>query len=285
MAAKSDYYDILGVNKNASADEIKKAYRKQALQWHPDRHKDDKAEAEKRFKEINEAYQVLSDPQKRSAYDNYGHEAFAPGGAAGPFSQGGRQGPFTYTYTTGGGSPFAGFDFSDPFDIFEQFFGGGNPFRQARQVPRYSMTVEFMEAVNGVEKTVDVGGKKRKIKIPAGIYEGARINYGDFLLSVNVKPHDIFERQGDDIIAKVKIPFSTAVLGGIIKVPTLDGELKLKIRQGTQSGTMMRLREKGIKHLHGRGRGNEYIRINVSVPTRLNRKQKNLIEEIQKESL
>ncbi|MEK7112793.1 MAG: DnaJ domain-containing protein, partial [Patescibacteria group bacterium] len=126
MAAKSDYYDILGVPKTASAEEIKKAYRKQALEWHPDKHKDEKEAAEKRFKEINEAYQILSDSQKRSAYDQFGHEAFAPGGGfrgAGGF--GGAGGPFSYTYTTvggDGGNPFAGFDFGDPFEIFEQFF-------------------------------------------------------------------------------------------------------------------------------------------------------------------
>src|SRR3989344_8709893 len=137
MAAKSDYYDILGVTKSASADEIKKAYRKQALEWHPDRHKDDKEAAEKRFKEINEAYQILSDPQKKQAYDQFGHQAFSPGGAAsgfggqGPFARGRGFGPFTYTYTTSGNgsSPFEGYDFGDPFDIFESFFGGGSPFR------------------------------------------------------------------------------------------------------------------------------------------------------------
>ena len=146
MATKTDYYDILGISKTASADEIKKAYRKQALEWHPDRHKDDKEAAEKRFKEINEAYQVLSDPQKKSAYDQYGHAAFTPGGGN-PFAGGilgGSTGPFTYTYTTGGdGKSFGNFDFGDPFDIFEQFFGGGNPFGRGRrqQEPRYSITL------------------------------------------------------------------------------------------------------------------------------------------------
>ena len=116
---KADYYDTLGVGKTASADEIKKAYRKQALEWHPDKHKDNKEAAERRFKEVNEAYQILSDPQKKQAYDQMGHSAFQPGGS--PFG-GGRQGPFTYTYTSSGQNPFAGFDFGDPFEIFEQFF-------------------------------------------------------------------------------------------------------------------------------------------------------------------
>lgn len=292
MAIKSDYYDILGVTKSASADEIKKAYRKQALEWHPDKHKEEKEAAEKRFKEINEAYQILSDSQKRSAYDQFGHDAFSPGGMpggfGGPFAQSGRYGPFTYTYTTtggDGGSPFAGFDFGDPFEIFEQFFGGGNPFRQARQIPRYSITIDFIEAIKGVAKEVSVGGRKRKIKIPAGVNEGSRINFGDFILSINVKSHEIFERDGDDIFVRVVIPFSLATLGGEIKVPTVDGDVKIRIRPGTQPGTMVRLREQGVPRLRGRGRGDEYVRINVLVPEKFTREQKNLLEELKKNNL
>ncbi|HJY98328.1 MAG TPA: DnaJ C-terminal domain-containing protein [Patescibacteria group bacterium] len=295
MAAKTDYYDILGISKGASADEIKKAYRKQALEWHPDRHKDDKEAAEKRFKEINESYQVLSDPQKKSAYDQFGHQAFTPGGGfpggGSPFggSTTGRSGPFTYTYySTGNGqNPFANMDFGDPFDIFESFFGGGNPFGGARrpQVPRYSMTIDFMEAVKGTDKEVAVNGKKRKIKIPAGIYEGARINFGDFSLSVNIRPDKFFERQDDDIYVNVGIPFSLAVLGGEIKVPTVDGEVRIRIRPGTTGGTVMRLRERGVAHLHGRGKGDEYVRINVLVPEKLDKEQKDLVEEMKKKGL
>ena len=291
MATKTDYYDILGVSKTASADEIKKAYRKQALEWHPDRHKDDKEAAEKRFKEINEAYQVLSNPQKRQAFDQYG-AAGAQGfpGGGNPFAggfQGGQGGPFTYTYTTGGENPFGNMDFGDPFDIFEQFFGGGNPFGQARraQVPRYSISLTFMESVRGVSKEVDVGGKRRKIKIPAGIYEGATIDFGDFRLSVNIKPDKLFERQDDDIYVSVAIPFSLAVLGGEIKVPTIEDEIKIRIRTGTQSGIMMRLREQGVPHLHSRGRGNEYVRINVMIPEKLDHEQKNLVEDMKEKGL
>jgi DnaJ-class molecular chaperone len=254
------------------------------LEWHPDRHKDEKEAAEKRFKEINEAYQVLSDPQKKAAFDQYGHAAFTPGGGGGnPFAGGfgGQSGPFTYTYS-GGENPFGNMDFGDPFDIFESFFGGGNPFgrSQRQQIPRYSMTIDFMESVKGVSKEVDVGGKKRKIKIPAGIYEGARINFGDFTLSVNIKPDKVFERQDDDIYVSVAIPFSLAVLGGEIKVPTIENEIKIRIRPGTQSGTMMRLREHGVPHLHGRGKGDEYVRINVLIPEKLTREQKDIIEEM-----
>jgi DnaJ-class molecular chaperone len=296
MAAKSDYYDILGISKGASADEIKKAYRKQALEWHPDRHKDDKEAAEKRFKEINEAYQILSDPQKKSAYDKFGHSAFAPGGGmsggaagGGPFGQTGRAGPFTYTYYSSngqqGGNPFANFDFGDPFEIFEQFFGGSPFASRQRRVPRYSITLDFMEAVNGVEKQVNIEGKRRKIKIPAGVYEGARINFGDFLLSVNIKPDKLFERDGEDVYVKVAISYSHAVLGGEISVPTVDGDVKIRIRPGTQPGTMIRLRGKGIAKLHGRGKGDEYLRINVLVPERLSREQKRLLEEMKDSGL
>lgn len=290
MAAKSDYYDILGVSKGAPADEVKKAYRKQALEWHPDKHKDNKEAAEKRFKEINEAYQILSDVEKRQAYDQFGHAAFSPGGmpggfggAGGPFTQAGRQGPFTYTYTSTGGGPFAGFDFGDPFEIFEQFFGGASSFRRAARIPRYSVAIDFVEAINGVEKEVNIGGKKRKIKIPAGVDEGSRIRFGDFILSINVRPHEIFERDGSDIFVKTTIPFSLAVLGGTIEVPTINGEIKVRIRPGTQSGTMIRLRGKGAPHLRGRGKGDEYVRVLIAVPEKLDRKQKRIIEEAKKQ--
>ncbi|HTK03825.1 MAG TPA: DnaJ C-terminal domain-containing protein [Alphaproteobacteria bacterium] len=283
MATKTDYYDILGVSKTASADDIKKAYRKQALEWHPDRHKDNKEAAEKRFKEINEAYQVLSNPQKKSSYDQFGS---AGGPTGNPFAGGGS--PFTYTYSTGGQNPFGNADFGDPFDIFESFFGGASPFGQQsrrQQIPRYSLDIDFMEAVKGVSKEVSIDGKKRKIKIPAGIYEGARISFGDFTLSVNIKPSKVFEREDDDIYVTVGIPFSLAVLGGEIKVPTIEGEVKIRVRPGTQSGTMMRLREQGVPHLQGRGKGDEYIKITIATPEKLNKSQKSLIEEMKEEGL
>jgi DnaJ-class molecular chaperone len=290
MAAKSDYYDILGVSKNTSQEEIKKAYRKQALEWHPDKHKDNKEAAEKRFKEVNEAYQILSDSEKRRAYDQFGHTAFSPGGAqggfggaGGPFGQQGQRGPFTYTYTTsGGGSPFSGFDFGDPFEIFEQFFGGASPYRAAR-MPRYSMTIDFMDAVKGVEKEVEIEGKKRKIKIPAGIDEGLRIRFGDFILSVNIHPHEIFERDGADVFVKIEIPFSLAVLGGQIDVPTVEGSTKIRIRPGTQSGTMIRLRGKGIRHLSIRSKGDQYVKLHVAVPKKPTRQQKKIIQQMKDE--
>jgi DnaJ-class molecular chaperone len=290
-AGKPDYYDLLGVSRDATSDDIKKAYRKQALEWHPDKNKDNKEAGEKRFKEINEAYQVLGDDQKRRTYDQFGHAAFSRGGggaAANPFGgqAAGNWGPFTYTYTqeAGGQNPFQGFDFSDPFDIFEQFFGGGSPFR-AQRVPRYSITLDFMEAVHGVEKKIKIDGKEHTVKIPAGVDEGSRIQFGSFILSINLRSHDIFERDGTDVYVRQIIPYSLAVLGGTIKVPTIDNEIKIKIRPGTPSGAMVRLRGKGIKHLKGRGSGDQYVRLQIEVPQKLGKSQKKLIQELQKSGL
>ena len=297
MPITRDYYDVLGVSKNAPKDEIRKAYRKQALEWHPDCNKS--PNAEKKFKEINQAYEILSDPEKKAAYDQFGHAAFQPGGfpgsgrAGGPSSGGQtytyRQGPFTYTYTTfGGGAPGgmpfegAGFDFSDPFEIFEQFFGGGSPFRaRAAQIPRYGLSLSFEEAVHGCEKEVSLDGKKRKIKVPAGVNDGSRIRFQDFFVSIDVKPDPVFKRDGDDIIVNMMIPLTTAILGGVVKVPTIDGDLKLRIRSGTQPGTMVRLRDKGVPHLRGRGRGDQYVRLQVQIPEKPSRKQKELIKEFE----
>ncbi|MCX7928669.1 MAG: DnaJ domain-containing protein [Patescibacteria group bacterium] len=290
--AKSDYYDLLGVSKNASLEEIKNAYRKQALKWHPDRHQGaDKEMAEKRFKEINEAYQVLSDPQKRQAYDQFGHQAFAPGGGMGsagragnPFGGFGSFGPFTYTYTYTSENPFGGTDFGDPFDIFEQFFGSASPFRRNR-LPRYSITIDFMEAMKGAEKEIVVNGKKRKVKIPAGVDDGTRIQFDDFVLSINVKPSNIYERDGQDLYITEVIPISMAILGGEIKVPTIDGDVKLKIRPGTQSNSMIRLRERGVPGLRHQRRGDQYVRIHVAIPEKLTSEQRNLVNQLRLKGL
>lgn len=292
MATKRDYYDILGVSKNASADELKRAYRKQALEWHPDRNKT--SEAETKFKEVNEAYEVLSDSQKRAAYDQFGHAAFAPGaGGFGGFGGGaqggartGRYGPFTYTYTTGGGggqpgNPFGGF--ADPFEIFEQFFGGGSPFRQ--QKPHYHLEVSFMDAARGAEKNVVIDGKKKTIKIPAGADDGTHIAFSDFDITIGLRPDSKFRRDGADVFVDVAIPLSMAFLGGEIEAPTIDGSVKLRIRPGTQPGTLIRLKEQGIVKLHGRGRGDEYVRVTLDVPEKLTSHQKDLIEKLEKEGM
>jgi DnaJ-class molecular chaperone len=285
MTTKRDYYDILGVKKEASKEEIKKAYRKLALEFHPDRNKS--KDASEKFKEINEAYEILSDPKKKETYDQFGHAAFDPryggGGAGGPFGGGQsrtyRQGPFTYTYSTsGGGSPFGGAGFTDPFEIFEQFFGGASPFRQATRMPRYGMVLTFMEAAKGCEKKVVIQGKERKIKVPPGVDDGSRIRFEEFYVTIDVKPDKTFQRDGADVFVNQEIPLSLAILGGQIQVPTIDGQVKLKIRTGTQPGTSVRLRGRGIKRLRGFGRGDQYVRLQVKVPTKLNRAQKKALK-------
>jgi len=283
---KKDYYEILGVTKNSSSTEIKSAYRKKALEWHPDRNKS--ADAEEKFKEINEAYEILSNDQKRSAYDQYGHAAFDP--SAGGFgnhtyTQG--SGPFTFTWNSGG--PTFGqnvdFDFngfSNPFDIFEQFFGGGGNFggRPSRQIPTYKLGLEFMEAVNGVQKEITLDGKKKTVKIPPGVDDGQRIKFADFILYIDVKPDPTFKRDGNDVYISREISFTQAALGDEISIPTLEGQLSIRIRPGTQSHTLIRLKGKGIKDVNGYGRGDFYIRLLLTVPSRLSASQKDLLRQL-----
>ena len=286
MATKRDYYEILGVQKQATKAEIKSAYRKSALKWHPDKNQDNKKEAEAKFKEINEAYQVLSDEQKRSTYDQFGHSAFDPSSGMGgnPFAGGSRQGngPFTYTYSSSGGNPFENADFGDPFDIFEQFFGGGmGGFSRAQARPRYSLTVDFVEAVTGVTKEVEIEGKKHKIKVPAGANDGTRIRFSEFDISINVTTHPRFKREGYDLFVDEQIPLSMAILGGVATVKTIDQELKLKVRPGTTSGTMVRLRGEGVQHVQSHAKGDLYVRFIIAIPEKLNRQQRKTVEKLQ----
>lgn len=290
MADNKDYYQILGVTKSASADEIKKAYRKLALQFHPDKNKTKEADA--KFKEVTKAYEVLSDAQKKQTYDQFGAAAFEQGGpgAGGPFGGnpfsggfGGQQGPFTYTYTSNGGNPDFG-GFSDPFDIFEQFFGGASPFgrRQHREV--YSLKIDFMEAVKGTQKKVDLGGKVQTIKIPAGVDDGSRIRFGESDVIINVVPDKRFKREGYDVVSEVGLSFAEAALGTEINVETVEGKVKLKIPQGTQPDMVIRLRGKGITHVRGSSKGDHYVRIKIIIPKNLTGKQKKLLEEFEAES-
>lgn len=286
MITKRDFYEILGVAKTASAAELKKAYRQLALKYHPDRNK--AADAATKFKEISEAYEVLSNPEKKQTYDQYGHAAFDPSqgfGAGAGGQQTYRQGPFTYTYTTGGGG--GGFDFggfSDPFEIFESFFGGGSPFRQARQLPRYGIQIDFMEAAKGCQRTLVHQGKEYTIKIPAGSDDGTRIRFEKFYVTIEVRPDRRFKRDGLDIFIDEPITFSQAALGAVISVSTIDGELKLKVRPGTQSGTLIRLRGQGMPVLRGRGRGDQYVRLVINIPEHLSRRQRQLLEEFEEEN-
>lgn len=280
-----DYYQILGLSKGASEAEIKKAYRKLALQYHPDRNKDDKV-AEGKFKEVTKAYEVLSDTEKRKAYDQFGHAAFTqgfggqgqPGG--GPFGgfgqQGGQYGPFTYTYTSNGGD-FGGF--SDPFEIFEQFFGGANPFSRAQRRPVYSLSIDFMEAVKGVTKKISVEGKQQTVKIPPGVDNGSRIRFGEYDVLIDVRADKRFKREGYDIVTEEEVTFPQAALGTEIQVETVEGVVKLKIPSGTQPNTIIRLREKGIRHVRGTGKGDHYVQVKVTVPKNLSSHQKELLRE------
>ncbi|MDO8487722.1 MAG: DnaJ domain-containing protein [bacterium] len=288
MATKRDYYDVLGVSKTASDSEIKSAYRKKALEWHPDRNKS--TDAESKFKEINEAYQVLSDAKKKQTYDQFGHSAFNQGAAGGPGGFG-QQGPFSYYYSnTGGGqSPFGDMGgFSDPFEIFEQFFGGGgSPFgRRGPAKPHYSLRIPFMTAIKGGSETVAIDGKKHTIKIPSGTDTGTHLRFTDFDVTFEVEPDKRFRRDGADIYVDQSIPFTLAVLGGEIEVPTLDGKIKIKVRPGTQPGSMMRLAGRGVAKLHSfssTNKGDLYIRLIIQLPTKLSRHQKQLLEEFAQE--
>ena len=285
----ADYYELLGVSKNASDAEIKSAYRKQALKWHPDRNKS--PEATEKFKEINKAFEVLSNPQKKQMYDQYGEDAFkgstggAPGG--GNYYQ---QGPFRVYTDFGGQGGFEGFDvggFSDPFEIFEQFFGFQSPFtrgggrRQRRDL--FEMELSFDEAVHGTEKSTVIKGDKKTIKIPAGVDDGMRIRFSDFDVQVRVKPHQFFKRDGQDVYLEKEISYPLAVLGGTVNVVTIDNSVNLKVRPGTQSGTTVRLRGQGIQYPNSNRKGDQYVVFRIKVPERVSAKSKKLLEELREE--
>lgn len=288
-----DYYETLGVGKEANEQELKTAYRKQALKWHPDRNKS--AEATQKFKEINKAFEVLSDSKKRQMYDQYGADVFEKGGMGGSahnsYSYG--QGPFTYTYTNFGGQEgqsFEGADFggfSDPFEIFEQFFGFQSPFSSAGRRSRrdiFEITLSFDEAVKGVRKETVIKGERKTIKIPAGVDDGTRIRFSDFDLQVRVRPHPNFRREGQDIYLEKEISYPLAVLGGVITIPTIDSEVKLKIRSGTQSGTAVRLRGQGVPNPNSSiKRGDQYVILKVKVPDKISARGKTILEELQNE--
>lgn len=348
---KRDYYEVLGVSRNATEEEIKKAYRRAALQWHPDRNPNNKAEAEERFKEVTEAYSVLADLQKRAAYDRYGHAGV-------------------------GSQPFTGFDqtiFADFADIFGDFFGfeemfgfGGGRRRRARARRgadlRYDLEITFEEAARGLATKLKIprsetcpacnGSGARKgtgpsacsacqgrgqlhyqqgffsvtrtcphcggtgqvvrdpcpecrgegrvrrertleMKIPPGVDTGTRLRIsgegeagpaggppGDLYVVVHVQEHPIFDRRENNLSCTVPLSFPQAVLGGEIVVPTLDGEEKVKIPEGTQSGTIVRLKGKGFPNLNGGGRGDLFVELRVVTPKKLTREQRRLIEQL-----
>ncbi len=343
MAEKRDFYEVLGVGRSASADEIKKAYRTVALKHHPDRNPDDPA-AEERFKEASAAYQVLSDPERRAQYDRFGHAAFAQGGGQGGFD-----------FSAGG------FE-----DIFGDIFGGGRGRRtrdRARRGDdlRYDLEIDFEAAVFGVEETIRVprlnecesceGSGARKgtsretcgacggsgqmryqqglfsiaktcgecrgegtvlrdpcpacrghgavrreqtlsVRIPAGVDTGSRLKLrgegeagqrggpaGDLYVVIHVRSHEIFEREGNDVLCEVPIGFTQAALGAEIEAPTPHGKVKMKIPAGTQSGRVFRLKGKGVPDLRGYGTGDTLVRVAVETPRKLTARQRELLEE------
>ncbi|MCR4435433.1 MAG: molecular chaperone DnaJ [Clostridiales bacterium] len=354
MAAKRDYYEVLGVDKSASDADIKKAYRKLAKQYHPDVNPGDKT-AEAKFKEINEAYEVLGDPQKRARYDQFGHAGMDSNGFGG--FEGG----------------FGDFDLGGIGDIFETFFGGSGFGRssKSRRGPqkgadlKYAMEISFEEAAFGIEKEITINraedcttcggtgakpgtspstckhcngtgqiqykqntpfgqfinvktcdvcrgegkiitqpcqtcngkGKvrkniKMKIDVPAGIDDGQTISIrgegesgfkggpaGDLFISIRVRPHVLFQRQGNDVICEIPITFVQAALGAEMEVPTLDGKVKYTIPEGTQTGSVFRLKGKGIPFIRGNGRGDQYVKVNVEVPRKLNDRQKEILRQ------
>ena len=357
MAEKRDYYEVLGIQKGASEDEIKKAYKKLARKYHPDMNPGDK-EAEEKFKEVNEANEVLSDPEKKARYDQFGFAGVDPNYGAGAGGAGGFGG---------------GFDFGDLGDIFGSFFGGGfgggqrrNPNAPQRgESIRASVSVSVTDAAFGCEKSVTLersemcgtckgngcapgttpevcpdcrgtgtvqvrrqtpmgvfasngpcrkcggtgrlihqpcpecrgGGTVRKRKtiqvtIPAGIDHGQTISLrgqgnagknggpaGDLLITVMVQPHDLFRRDGVDVFCEAPITFTQAVLGAELEIPTIDGKVKYSIPEGTQTGTVFRLKGKGIPVLNGRGRGDQYVTVTIETPRNLNKEQKEALRK------
>jgi DnaJ-class molecular chaperone len=313
MNGNKDYYSILGIDKNATQDDIKKAYRKLARQYHPDMVKDgDKAAAEAKFKEINEAYQVLGDESKRKMYDQYGSAAFSGGsqGAGsgfGGFNQG-QWGPFTYSYSNmGGTNGYEGFGDFDPFDVFEDFFGFRG-FGGKSRAPKkgknlhYELHVDFIEAIFGVEKDISIESGKLTIKIPAGIRDNTEMRFqgkgmpgpnntpnGDLFITIRVKQPKEFQVVGDDILIQTTIDFAQAILGDTIAIPIVDtskingiNTTNLKIPSGTQHGTRFVIRGKGMPRLHGKGYGDAYVDVLIVIPTKINKKQKEVLEEYRK---
>ena len=359
--SKKDYYELLGVSKDVSADELKKTYRKLAMKYHPDKNPGDK-EAEKKFKEISEAYEVLKDPEKKAAYDRYGHAAFDQSAGTG-YGQGGGGG---FDFSSGFGSHFS--DIID--EMFGGFGGGGGRSSQSSQRGsdvRYNLEISLEEAFRGVTKNIhfhvpsqcgsckgsgaEGGGKASpcktcqgrgkvrfqqgfftvertcstcggagstidkpcktctgsgrvrrdknlEVKIPAGVDEGTRIRLsgegeagvrggppGDLYVFLHIKPHKFFKRDEHDIHCRVPITMTKAALGGEIEVPSLDGTaVSVKIPSGTQAGHQFRLKGKGMSILRQNNRGDMYIETVVETPVNLSKKQKELLEQFEKES-
>ncbi len=286
--AKRDYYEVLGVSKNASDDEIKKAYRKLAVKYHPDKNPGDK-EAEEKFKEVSEAHEVLSDKQKRARYDQFGHAGVGGAGSASgnPFQNGNFNfNGQSFNFDFGGG----GLD-----DILGSIFGfGGSQRRPARGADyRTTVVLNFEEAVFGTTKVVTADGKDLKVKIPAGIDDGMSIRLsgkggaapkggskGDLYVFIRVKPHKHLTREGSIILSEKTISMVDAALGTEVDIETVDGDVRMKIPAGTQSGTPFKLSGHGVPLMRSDGdRGPHIVTIIVETPKNLNKRQRELLEE------
>ena len=326
MAGKRDYYDVLGIDRNADDASIKKAYRKMAKKYHPDMNKDNPA-AEEKFKEVTEAYNVLSDKEKKKLYDQFGHAAFEEGAGAGGYGQQAGSGFAGGSFHFGGGpGGYQEFHYTgeDLDDIFDGIFGHGNSFgggfhfggadhaddifgrgrakrsREGEDVLA-KVDVSFEEAALGADKVIsfrapDGSQQSLKVHIPAGIDSGQKIRLrgkgmpgknggqaGNMLLEVTVQSKPGFERKGTDLYTTVEIPFETAVLGGEAIVPTLTGKVSCKIKEGTQSGTKIRLKGKGIVSMKNPSqKGDEYAVIQIHVPKHLTPAAKQKLTEYAK---
>lgn len=291
-----DYYKILGLERSASADDVRKAYRKLAMQYHPDRNPGDKG-AEEKFKDINEAYQVLSDAQKRARYDQLGS-------AYSNWQQrGGQPGDFDWSQWFGGGGPGGNVrveygDLNDLFgeegmfsDFFRSIFGGMGGAQTAtrtRQAPAYqqAVTITLEEAYRGTSRALQTNGRRIEVRIPAGVKTGSKVRVAgagpeglDLYLVVEVAEDSRFEREGDDLRTTSTIDVFTATLGGEAEVETLEGKVTLKIPAGTQPEQVFRLAGRGMPRLKSAQKGDLFVRVKVKIPKNLSSKQKALLEE------
>lgn len=300
-----DYYKILGVDKDADAATIKKAYRKLAMKYHPDKNPGDKS-AEEKFKQANEAYAVLSDPEKRQQYDTYGSSGFSERYSQEDIFRGSDLGSILREFgiNFGGGFSQAG-GAGSPFEaFFSQSGGGGHGFQQQPVKGRdmiMELWVTLEEVASGAERTISLAhiGDRVSVKIPAGIESGKKLRVtgkgapsqmggqpGDLFLKINIQPHALFAKEGSTLIYEKKLPFSQAALGTKITVPTLDGhELTVKIPAGMQSGGKLRLKGKGLPTGPKGPRGDLMVKITIDVPKELSAKQQELLAELQKSGL